>query len=287
MDDKNGINPPEQQQTPEIPTNDPGRQPEPIRDSKNKSYEKTKHRQRMRGIKIAYAVALIFALGGTLVAKISTENALKGFEASFPTESEISTLTQTEAFTLYGTAEEPDFEVRNNLTDVPDTREETQAKTPDTTVSQTEEKTTENSPYAEPYSDYYTLPLGTDITNDYSPSTPVYNATMGDWRTHNGVDFKGSDGAQVVAISYGKVTAVYDDTLYGTVAQIDHGNGVTAKYCGLNKDVIEVKAGDTVKAGTVIGYLGEIPCEKTELSHLHFEITYNGENTDPLELMGK
>ena len=110
---------------------------------------------------------------------------------------------------------------------------------------------------------------------------------MGDWRTHKGIDFSGDSGAQVKAIAEGKVTKIYDDALYGTVVEIDHGNEVIARYCGINKETIEIKENGTVKAGALIGYLGEIPCEKEEVSHLHFEIIYKGKNTDPLEIMGR
>lgn len=286
MDDRNEINSPEEQKNPmEIPSNEPESETQPIRASKTDAA--TKHRQRMRGIKIAYAIALIFAIGGALTAKIATENALEGFNETFPNDMiTFPDTTQTENLDIYETSEEPDFEVRQNLTDVPDTRTEETEPQPET-VTETTSEETENSQYAVPYSDYYSLPLGTDISKDYSPEAPIYNATMGDWRTHSGIDFKGTDGAQVKAISYGKVSKVYSDPLYGTVVEINHGNDVTAKYCGLNKDVLEVKAGDTVKSGTLLGYLDSVPCEKSELSHLHFEIIYKGKNVDPLELMGK
>lgn len=289
MDDRNDIHSPDEQKNPmEIPSNEPESETQPIRASdSNRTDEATKHRQRMRGVKIAYAVALLFAVGGALTAKIATENALEGFNATFPNEEiTLPATTQGEKINIYDATEEPDFEVRQNLTDVPDTRLE-ESETEPETKEETTQTTTEKSEYAIPYSDYYTLPLGTDITKDYSPETPIYNSTMGDWRTHAGIDFKGADGAQVLAISYGKVSKVYNDPLYGTVVEINHGNEVIAKYCGLNKDVLEVKAGDTVKAGTLIGYLDSVPCEKSDLSHLHFEVIYKGENVDPLELMGK
>ena len=164
--------------------------------------------------------------------------------------------------------------VRQNLTDVPDTREET-------------EKTTIEDKYNKPYSDYYCLPFGNQIIKDYSNMNPVYSKTLGDWRTHNGIDFSGEAGGAVVAISYGEVISIYEDTLFGTCVLIDHGNGVTAKYCGLNKETINVKEHSTVNSEDIIGYLGEIPCEKQDGSHLHFEITHNGEIVEPLELMGK
>ena len=114
----------------------------------------------------------------------------------------------------------------------------------------------------------------------------MYNETLGEWRTHPAVDFKGAEGSQVKAISHGVVNNIYDDPMYGTIIEIDHGNKVTARYCGFNKETLEVEKGDTVKEGQLLGYLGVIPCEK-EQSHLHFEILYQGKRVDPLELMGK
>lgn len=260
----------------EIPENTPSGEPKPIRSSRN---DKT-----MKKVKYAYAFALLLALGTALIAKISTEKALGNLA---PIESNYVTIT-TEKETTKDSAfltTEPDFEVRQNLEDVPDTREEKEEATEKETEKTKE--STESSKYATPYQDYYSLPLGTDILKDYSPEKLTYSATMGDWRTHSGIDFKAAEGEQVKAISYGTVKNIYDDTLWGTVVEIDHGNGVTAKYCGFNKDTLEIKKGATVDSGSLLGYLGTIPCEKSELSHLHFEINYNGENVEPLELMGK
>ncbi|MBR4286896.1 MAG: M23 family metallopeptidase [Clostridia bacterium] len=235
---------------------------------------------KMNGIKIAYALAILLAIGGALSARLTANKAINDINVTFPQESytlPTPTLTYTEA-------EEPDFEVRQNLTDVPDERYETETEAPTTTIPQTTIKPTE---YAEPFTNSFTLPLGTDISKDYNPNTPVYNKTMGDWRTHPAVDFSGDSGAQVKSIATGKVVKIYDDALYGTVVEIDHGNELIARYCGINKETLEIKENNSVKAGALIGYLGEIPCEKDEISHLHFEIIYQGKNTDPMAIMGR
>lgn len=262
----------------EIPENTPSQEPKPIRANRN---DKT-----MKKVKYAYAFALLLALGTALIAKISTEKALGNLA---PIESDYVTTTTEKATTKDSAflTTEPDFEVRQNLEDVPDTREETEEQAEEQTEEQTKEETTQSSKYATPYKDYYSLPLGTDILKDYSPNKPTYSATMGDWRTHSGIDFKATEGEQVKAIAYGSVTKIYDDALWGTIVEIDHGNGVTAKYCGFNKDTLEIKKGATVESGSLLGYLGTIPCEKSELSHLHFEVYYNGKNVEPLALMGK
>lgn len=283
MDEKNKNNS-NSNPTPEIPENSPPAENKPIRANaqNGKADESKKHRQRMNGVKIAYAFALLLAFGGALVAKLATENALGSLNT--PIESDYVTIAPTVTPSIPQTDEpEPDFEVRHNVTDVPDTREEATTEE----AKQTTEPQTTQGEFAVPYKDYYTLPLGTDILRDYSPTTPSYNSTMGDWRTHGAVDFKGPDGSQIKAIASGTVTDISDDPMYGTVITIDHGNEVIAKYCGLNKDVTEVGEGDKVKSGQLLGYLGEIPCERSDVSHLHFEIYHKGENVDPLALMNK
>lgn len=270
MDNKNNQNPLE------IPDNNPQSETKPIRSNQRNSTQKNK--KKGQAIKIAYGFALILALGGALIAKIATEKNLGNLNV--PIEQDYITVAPT----TQAATEEPDFEVRQNMTDVPDTREETEE---DTTLPPSTQPTTEKNSFAVPYKDYYTLPLGTQINKEYLPDTPSYNTTTDDWRTHPAIDFKGAEGAQVKAISAGTVTEIYDDTLLGTVLTIDHGNEVVAKYCGLNKDTLEVSEGSTVAEGQCIGYLGTVPLEKAELPHLHFEIIYKGESVDPLELMGK
>ena len=290
MDNKNNMNKPEgseEKRTEEIPETAPERKTEPIKAD-------LKTQKTMKKIKIAYGVAVVLAIAAAFTAKTATEKALGSFSLSdtqyvitqSPETTSKDSLFLTEEIKKDTEAPE-DFEVRQNVTDVPDTRDNVTEEVADTTEKEETEATTQKSKNAVPYEDYYVLPMGMDILKDYSSDTPSYNATMGDWRTHNGVDFKGVEGDQVKAIAYGTVISVYEDTLYGTVIEIDHGNSVTAKYCGFNPDTVEVKKGATVDAGDLLGYLGTVPCEKTDLSHLHFEIIYNGKNVDPLELMNK
>ena len=285
MAEQNNKNTPEEKGSPlEIPANEPGKSVEPIK-SQNKTTSTPTNK--MKGIKIAYTLAIIFALGGLIVTRLAVNNSFSDLNTPL-TDVTITDSFEENNYNLYDFTEEPDFQVRQNVTDVPDTRTEpeTEKLTETTTETQTE-KPTEEDKFAKPYSDYYTLPFGSDILNDYNATAPIYNATMGDWRTHPAVDFKGAEGGQVLAVAYGTVTAIYDDALYGTTVEIDHGNDVTAKYCGLNKDTLEIKKGSTIKEGSLIGYIDTVPCERADSPHLHFEIKYKGKNVDPLELMGK
>ena len=162
--------------------------------------------------------------------------------------------------------------------DVPDTRAETQA--PAETQPQTE------APKQEEKSAAFMLPLGEEISMDYSNGEMVYSKTMDDWRVHTGIDFKGAANAEVKAIGAGTVKSVQTDEMYGVVIEIDHGNGIVARYCGLAQNPT-VPEGKEVAAGDVIGRVGTVPCEASEESHLHLEIRSDGKLTDPLEILGK
>lgn len=137
-----------------------------------------------------------------------------------------------------------------------------------------------------PFSGNFALPMGTDVIKDYSNGEMVLSNTMGDWRVHNGVDFGGSAGNTVSAVADGTVTAVYDDSFWGTVVEIDHGNGMIARYCGL-KNGSSLPEGSEVKKHDKIGTLGHIPVEISDEDHLHFEVLIDGENVDPLKALNK
>lgn len=147
-------------------------------------------------------------------------------------------------------------------------------------------ETTEKIEEIKPYSGDFALPMGTDIIKDFSNGEMVQSKTMGDWRVHSGVDFGGSAGNKVVAVADGKVTAVYDDSFWGTVVEIDHGNGMTARYCGLKSGSC-LPEGSEVKKYDKIGSLGHIPVEISDPDHLHLEILIDGETVDPLKALNK
>ena len=148
--------------------------------------------------------------------------------------------------------------------------------------SQTTEKTEENKPY----SGDFALPMGTDIIKDFSNGEMVESKTMGDWRVHNGIDFGGSAGNEVVAVGKGTVTKVYDDSFWGTIVEIDHGNGMTVKYCGMNGTSC-LPEGSEVEKFDKIGTLGHIPVEISDEDHLHLEVLIDGEYVDPLKALNK
>lgn len=119
-----------------------------------------------------------------------------------------------------------------------------------------------------------------EVLKGFSPKNPVQSKTLGDWRTHSGVDIAAGEGTPVRAIMAGEVLKVYQDALLGNIIEIDHHNNYIAYYCGLTETTI-AKEGSTVKAGDTIGYVGKIPSESKDDSHLHLEVKLNDEYIDP------
>lgn len=76
-------------------------------------------------------------------------------------------------------------------------------------------------------------PLRGDVLTAFSMEELVYSPTLGDWRTHNGVDIAAQQGTTVLAASAGAVLSVTDDPLMGTTVVLEHDNGYQTTYANL------------------------------------------------------
>lgn len=133
----------------------------------------------------------------------------------------------------------------------------------------------------------YTWPVKGDVVGDFSLEVVAYDETMGDWRTHQGLDLAAPLGAQVVATADGTVRDIYADPLMGQCVLIDHADGVQSLYANL-AGTPTVEVGDTVTTGAVIGAIGKTAiAEGRKADHLHFEMRYEGENVDPMTFLPK
>lgn len=131
----------------------------------------------------------------------------------------------------------------------------------------------------------YTWPLEGEIIRDFSLEVLAYDETMGDWRTHCGLDISAQLGAEVCAVSAGTVEAVYEDDLMGITVVIDHGEGVKSIYSNLAA-APAVETGDTVQTGSMIGAVGETALvESGRPPHLHLEMSRNDRVVDPLQYL--
>ncbi|MBD3648467.1 MAG: M23 family metallopeptidase [Pseudomonadales bacterium] len=94
---------------------------------------------------------------------------------------------------------------------------------------------------------------------------------------HNGVDFAGKEGSDVVSVAAGVVVYAAPRHGYGKMIEINHGGGFTTRY-GHHKELL-VKAGDIVQKGQVIGLMGS--SGRSTGPHVHFEVFKNGRVVDP------
>ncbi len=103
-------------------------------------------------------------------------------------------------------------------------------------------------------------------------------------KRHYGIDFLAPEGTPVFATADGVVISSISmskrriNAQYGINVRIDHGNGFTTLYAHLSRKL--VSAGQKVKRGQVIGYVGQTG--KSFTPHLHYEVIYKDKRLDPL-----
>ena len=128
-----------------------------------------------------------------------------------------------------------------------------------------------------------TQPVFGRVLNAYSGDELVYNKTLGDWRTHNGIDYAAAKGEKVSAPAAGKVTLAGADGSWGPTVAIEDASGRLWRISGVAD--LKVKAGDTVTAGQALGTVGSVSCECAEDSHIHLEVKQGEKYLDPAKVM--
>src|SRR4051812_3582597 len=98
---------------------------------------------------------------------------------------------------------------------------------------------------------------------------------------HTGLDFRAATGDPVRATANGKVVSSGSAGGYGRMVEIDHGNGLSTRYGHLSE--INVKVGDQIKIGQVIGEVGSTG--RSTGPHLHYETRIDGEAVDPQKFL--
>ncbi|MBU0557479.1 MAG: M23 family metallopeptidase [Alphaproteobacteria bacterium] len=100
---------------------------------------------------------------------------------------------------------------------------------------------------------------------------------LGYRRMHAGLDFSAGSGTPIYAVTDGRVTYSGWHGGHGKFVKIQHSGGLGSGYAHMSR--IAVAAGQRVKRGQVIGYVGS-----TGLStgpHLHYELYRNGRTINP------
>lgn len=96
---------------------------------------------------------------------------------------------------------------------------------------------------------------------------------------HTGIDFSAPRGTEIYATGDGVVKAVTKKKGgYGYHIVIDHGYEYKTLYAHMSR--FKVRAGEKVKRGDVIGYVGSTGTSTAP--HLHYEVIKNGEKINPM-----
>jgi murein DD-endopeptidase MepM/ murein hydrolase activator NlpD len=103
---------------------------------------------------------------------------------------------------------------------------------------------------------------------------------LGYSRMHAGIDFRASYGQPIYAVTDGTVQFAGRHGGHGNFVKLSHGGGFGTGYAHMSR--IAVSAGQHVRRGQVIGYVGS-----TGLStgpHLHYEMYRNGATVNPMSV---
>ncbi|MEA3221031.1 MAG: Murein DD-endopeptidase MepM [Immundisolibacter sp.] len=121
------------------------------------------------------------------------------------------------------------------------------------------------------------LPV-TRITSRFNPNRlhPIFKTV----RPHRGVDYGAATGTPVQVTGDGQVAFAGRQGGYGNVLIIDHGRGNRTLYAHLSRFAPNMRVGQRVNQGQVIGYVGSTGWATGP--HLHYEFQVNGQTKDPL-----
>lgn len=143
------------------------------------------------------------------------------------------------------------------------------------------EVTVDDTPVAAEAPSVVVSPLQGEVVAAFSVDQLLYNETLDDWRTHDGVDIAATAGDAVLAASAGTVLSVSNDPMMGTTVVIGHSGGYETTYANLQTGPL-VEEGESVSAGQAIGAVGTTAAaESAQGAHLHFAVTREGEAVDP------
>ncbi|WP_083492765.1 M23 family metallopeptidase [Lyngbya aestuarii] len=109
-----------------------------------------------------------------------------------------------------------------------------------------------------------------------------YNGEFAENYYHRGVDYAAGTGSPVIAPAAGRIALVGLESqgfeLHGNTVGIDHGQGVSSILIHLSR--VDVKEGDMVKAGQVIGGVGSTGISTGP--HLHWGLYVHAQAVDPV-----
>lgn len=119
---------------------------------------------------------------------------------------------------------------------------------------------------------------GVRLSSDYGMRN---HPVIGGRRAHKGVDLAGPTGTPIYATADGLVETAKNFSSYGLYVRIEHGARLETRYAHMSR--LAVAAGERVKKGDIIGYIGSTG--RSTGPHLHYEVRIDGEAVNPIPYM--
>ena len=94
---------------------------------------------------------------------------------------------------------------------------------------------------------------------------------------HQGVDFAGKDGTEVIAVASGVVSWSGNRHGYGNMVEVAHGDGLLTRYAHNDENLVEV--GNLIRKGETLALMGNTG--RSTGPHVHFEVFKHGRAVDP------
>ena len=129
-------------------------------------------------------------------------------------------------------------------------------------------------------------PVDGKVLMSYSMDKTVYFSTLDQYRYNPAMIISGAVNDNVIAAAPGLVKSIDNFAQTGITVTLDMGNGYECVYGQLKE--VQVKVGDYLEAGNVIGYL-EIPTKYYSLEgcNLYFEMLKDGQPVNPMDYLAE
>ena len=112
------------------------------------------------------------------------------------------------------------------------------------------------------------------ISSHYGKRTDPFTGKLA---MHNGIDFAGREGSNVVAVAAGVVTASGQRSGYGYMVEVSHGDGFVTRYSHNKQNLVQ--PGEVVRKGQPIALMGSTG--RSTGAHVHYEVYKHGRSVDP------
>jgi murein DD-endopeptidase MepM/ murein hydrolase activator NlpD len=116
------------------------------------------------------------------------------------------------------------------------------------------------------------------VTSPFGNRTSPFSGIL---KFHEGMDIAAQTGTPVLSPADGVVIKAGFGTGYGNMVEISHGYGIKTLFAHNSR--LNVKAGQRIKRGDVIAYVGD--SGSSTGPHLHYEVRVNGLPVNPARYM--